>query len=366
MKSPLPLTRVLVCPLNWGLGHASRDIPIIQQLLAYNFNVFLGGNGPSLTLLRKEFPDLESIHIPSREIKYSSSSKFLNHFFSVLFPFVTNSIREHFYLRKIVRQKKIQLVISDNRIGLFNKNVYCIYITHQIFVILPGIYKFFEPLFHVLHKQIIRKFDECWIPDYKDNISNLSGKLAHLKKIPGNTRFVGILSRFSDIKISPEPIKNNILIILSGPEPQRSILEQILMDQCINTPLQVILLRGLPDNEKIIPPNKNIIFYNHLPVKQFYSLLLSSEIIVCRSGYTTIMDLIAVQKSAILIPTPGQTEQEYLGKWMDSGKGFITQSQHGFNLKEAIVQFRQQSNTEYKTYVPLVCKEIRKLKNRFA
>jgi UDP:flavonoid glycosyltransferase YjiC (YdhE family) len=330
--------RILICPLDWGLGHATRCIPVIQLLLQKDAEVLIAGSGRSLALLKKEFPALTTIDLPGYDIQYSNGSLALKIFLST--PKVFKAIsREHEELEKIIREKKIDLVISDNRFGLWNKQVKTIFITHQLYIKAP----IGERLLYRINRYYINKFTECWIPDVAGS-ANLSGDLSHPYPMPVNAFFIGTLSRFRSMPVSivkpAFPLKKeyDVLVILSGPEPQRSIFEQIIIDQAARIPLNFLIARGVTELAQTMETKNNLDIVSHLTAAELKEVLLISSVIVSRSGYSTIMDLAALKKKAIFVPTPGQTEQEYLAqRCMKMGFAY-TETQGAFDLKRALTE----------------------------
>ena len=192
----------------------------------------------------------------------------------------------------------------------------------------------------------INRFTECWVPD-ASGVINMAGLLSHPKKLPKvPVKYIGNLSRFN---LQNAPITIPLTILISGPEPQRTIFEQLMVKQSEELDMPVLIIRGLPNsNNKLTTSNKNLQYRNHLLASELSLVLQQSEMIIARSGYSTVMDLLALQKKAILIPTPGQTEQEYLGKKLSEEQLFFTVSQHEFNLKENLeavssFQFRNEN-----------------------
>ncbi len=322
---------VMVCPLDWGLGHATRIIPVIQKLIDNENEVIIAAGKLPLNLLKSEFPELKHIQFPSFHIKYSKGG---NQLFKMMFQsykILFGIINEHNVLKKLIKEQKIDVVISDNRFGCWNKNIRSVYITHQLMVKMPKGLKFLEYFGYLIHRWFIKKYNECWIPDWEGK-DNLSGDLSHKYKIPSNARFIGPLSRFEGLQHVVEAMKYDIVCILSGPEPQRTILEDILIKQNSKSKFKTIIVRGQPG--KSMPENtEKIEFVNHLPTKQLAETIKRSKLVVCRSGYSGIMDLIALNKKAILIPTPGQTEQEYLAEHVKTNNLFVTVKQDELDLK---------------------------------
>lgn len=298
---------ILVAPLNWGLGHATRCIPIINALLENGFRPILASDGLALALLKKEFPQLLALELPSYHIEYAKKAS--NFKWKILknSPKTIKAIyEEKKIVKKWVEEFALVGIISDNRLGVFNKKVTSVFITHQL-TVLSGKTTWISSK---IHQYFIKKFDECWIPDV-ESVPNLSGKLGHLKDSNLNLRYIGILSRFEKQEI---PIEYQLMILLSGPEPQRTLLEDKLIDELENYPEKVVFIKGKIEATQKNWQDKNITFYNFMQTKQLEKTINESEFVLCRSGYTTILDLTKLQKKAFFIPTPGQFEQEYLAK----------------------------------------------------
>ena len=219
---------ILICPLEWGLGHAGRMIPVAEKLREMNYNIIFGAGTKLLTFLRREVPGLTYIDFPGFSPVYSG---FLPQYLMLLFQIPSilfHSISEHIRLKKIISEYSVDIVISDNRFGLWNKKIKTIYITHQLRIPFPCFMSFLEFIGVLLHKQIIRKYSFCYIPDLPGEL-NLSGRLSHGIRLPDNTRYIGILSRFTGLISSSDGTHANFshnTAILSGPEPQRRLLEQ--------------------------------------------------------------------------------------------------------------------------------------------
>jgi uncharacterized protein (TIGR00661 family) len=343
--------RVLVAPLDWGLGHATRCIPIIKELINLNCEVLIAANKKDYLLLKKEFPNTVFLPCKGYEIKYSRSKKYFSLQLFLQFPKIIFSIfHERRWLKKTIKLHSIDAVISDNRFGMYHKNIPSIYITHQLSIKTGN--QFSEMIAQKIHNYFIKKYSACWVPDEKTN--GLAGQLSHPKKIPGNVFYIGPLSRFKPIK-NPEKIYD-LLITISGPEPQRSIFEKIIIHQLKEFSGKALVIRGIPTEENFYSSlNDSVTIVNHLPADELNKVIEQSKIVISRSGYTTIMDLAALRKKAVLIPTPGQTEQEYLANYLSEKKYFFTVKQNDFSLKETLEKFSSFpfqvfnfSNEEYK------------------
>ncbi|MFT4698273.1 MAG: hypothetical protein ACI9SJ_001415 [Flavobacteriaceae bacterium] len=303
----IPKKTILVAPLHWGLGHATRCIPLINALLVHNYNVIIASDGGALLLLRKEFPSLKTIELPSYHIKYSKKGKNFRINLLLKLPSIQKAISEEKKcIKELVNQKLIDGIISDNRLGVYHKNIPCVFITHQIKV-LSGKTTFISSK---IHQKLMNKFNECWVPDVEGPFS-LSGEMGHLKNTPFRIKYIGILSRMNKLNL---PKVYDILILLSGPEPQRTLLETQLLKVFKGTEQKILVVRGVLENKQTTFDLKNIKIVNFMTTFELEKAINESSVIIARSGYTTIMDLTKLEKNVFLIPTPGQFEQEYLAK----------------------------------------------------
>ncbi|HLT33743.1 MAG TPA: glycosyltransferase [Aquaticitalea sp.] len=304
---------ILVAPLNWGLGHATRCIPIIQALKTNGFEPMIASDGVALELLKKEFPDITSFELPSYHIKYSKKGTFFRLQLLKDSPKMLSAISaERKAVKKIIESHDIGGLISDNRFGVYHKKIPCVFITHQLRV-LSGSTTWLSSR---MHQKIISQYDECWVPDAVGS-PNLSGKLGHVS-IPNITiKYMGPLSRFTKKELE---MRNDIMVLLSGPEPQRSLLEEKLFSEFKFFDGKVLFVKGIVENEQKTVQNGSMTVCNYLVGKDLETALNESQLIVSRSGYTTIMDLAKLGKKAFFIPTPGQFEQEYLAnRLMEDG-----------------------------------------------
>lgn len=321
--------RILVAPLNWGLGHATRCIPIIRELLDHGHQPFIASDGVALSLLKKEFPDLPAFELPSYKISYAEKGR--NFKIKMIWdsPKVFKAIaKEKKAVKRLVKEHDLQGIISDNRLGAYYKKVPCVFITHQLNV-LSGNTTWMSSK---AHQKIIKKFDICWVPDVKEK-PNLTGKLGHLKKSKLNIAYLGPLSRFEKEELS---ITHDLMVLLSGPEPQRTMLEEKLMEELYKFEGNILFVKGKIENhqvqEEIEIPHGKILHYNFMKSDELEKAINQSKKVLCRSGYTTVMDLAKLEKKAFFIPTPGQYEQEYLAKRMQK-QGLVPYStQEDFKL----------------------------------
>lgn len=335
---------ILVCPLDWGLGHATRCIPLIRSFLVENNRIIIGTSGKQEALLQQEFPTLQFINLDGYNVEYPEKGGMTFKMLMQL-PQIKKAIKqEHQWLDKIIDEYNIDKVVSDNRYGLWSTKVESVLVTHQIFIkAAVG-----EWVIEKMLQQHLNNFGEIWIPDVAGP-TNLSGDLAHKKALPSNYKFIGLLSRFSHDVVPSSVLRDekmyreasdyeyDFMAIISGPEPQRTIFENLILEQAQRSNLKGVLVRGLPNvEEDLVVNNPNLTIFNHLETDEFLDYLQKSKTVICRSGYSTLMDLTVLNKKAVFVPTPGQTEQEYLAKYHQEKGSFAYQQQSEFDLVKAL------------------------------
>ena len=335
--------RTLVVPMNWGLGHATRLIPVIRELKNTGTEVLLGGSPLHQKIIQEDIAGLETVELPSLNIRLSGHKTQVFSLTLQLPIFLFQILKEHLALRKLIREKGIDIVISDNCYGLWNRSVYTVFITHQLQIKLPRNIRFFEKTVNRINSFFIRKYNECWVPDMEE-AGGFAGELSHTLKKKHNIKYMGILSRFMPEEFNVTEARKNrkkrILFILSGPEKQRTVLETIIRQEIrnISEEYDYTVIRG----QLSTTDNDTGLWLAHANSGEMFRLIQEASIVICRAGYSTIMDLLTLKKPAILIPTPGQTEQEYLAKYL-SGKGyFYSCKQHLFRVRPVISEFEKQ------------------------
>jgi len=327
--------KILVAPLNWGLGHATRCIPILRALIAENFEPIIASDGEAYKLLNKEFPDLQFVELPSYKIKYAEKAK--NFKLKMLWdsPKILNAIKkEKKRTKELVKELALDGIISDNRLGVYSKKVPSVFITHQLNV-LTGNTTWFSS---EMHQKIIKKFDECWVPDVAGE-PNLSGRLGHLKKENPKLKYIGPLSRLERKEL---PVKYKLMVIISGPEPQRTLLESNLLKETQKYKGNVLFVRGKIEDEQHFCQEGNVTVYNYMNSTQLETAFNESELVLSRSGYTTVLDLAKLGKKAFFIPTPGQYEQEYLAERLQKENlvPYCKQEDFKIEMLETVTDFK--------------------------
>ncbi len=325
--------RILVAPLDWGLGHATRCVPVIHSLLRHGAEPVIAAGGAPGQLLRTEFPGLEFLSLEGYGIRYARHRWQLAWTMGRQIPKILSRIQqENHRLRNLVKERRIDGLISDNRYGLSHPSIPSVFLTHQL-RIRTGLGTWADALLQKLNYRYINRFSECWVPDEPES-PGLAGTLSHPRKQPAiPVRYLGPQSR---MRTSEGGKSSGILVLLSGPEPQRTLLESLLTAGLLTTSLAATLVRGLPGATETPDLGPHVQVFNHLPAAELQQQMRKAEWVIARSGYSTVMDLAALGKKSILIPTPGQTEQEYLARHlMDSGWAYTTR-QPGFDLSKAL------------------------------
>ncbi|WP_366185258.1 glycosyltransferase [Flavobacterium ovatum] len=326
MKTEHTKGTILIAVLNWGLGHATRCIPIIQKLQESNFTPIIASNGMALALLKKEFPQIKHLELPSYQIEYPKRKILFKWKLIQSLPKIAKAVLdENKIVQEWINQYDIDGIISDNRLGCYSTKIPSVYITHQINV-MTGSTTWFSS---ILHQYFIKKFNTCWVPDLQQSI-NLAGKLSHTQKGKLNLTYIGPISRFQK---KERPIQYQLMIILSGPEPQRSLLETKLITEIVTFNGSVLFVKGIVTKDQIIERVRNTTYYNYMNSEQLEEALNESELILCRSGYSSIMDLAQLEKKVFFIPTPGQFEQEYLAEKLEADGIAPYMSQDYFSIE---------------------------------
>jgi uncharacterized protein (TIGR00661 family) len=319
----LSLKNILYSVLNWGLGHASRSVPVIEYLIDQGHNVYLASDGVALDFLKRRFPNSSFIELPAYDVKYSKG-KSLSWKLLLQSPHLLRTIqKEKSFIKKLHKKEQFDLLISDNRFGANINGIPSVYITHQVNILSP----IAQSLLKKLHANIINQFDECWIPDYKGKV-NLAGELSqdsqHLKCA------VHYIGRLSHLKLDQVEKDYDVAYLLSGPEPQRSILEKKIIEQHPKEQ-KAILVQGTLHKAVLYDHVEVVDLLDSIGLKRIIS---RSKKVVCRSGYSSIMDFCNTAVPVMMIATPGQSEQEYLADQLHS-RFENTQEQKQLDLQQA-------------------------------
>jgi len=325
---------VLLSPLDWGLGHTTRCIPIIHELLFLGCTVIIACNSMQKALLIREFPRLQYVHMAGYNLKYGKKRWGTIVRILLQTPKILIKINnEKRWLNIFLKSQSIDCIISDNRFGFYAPNTPSIFITHQL-CIKTGLGKLTDRLVQWLNYRRINRFSTCWVPDCKGT-KTLAGELSNPATLPAiPVQYMGGLSRLKPCSGKTHSIK--LLVVLSGPEPQRSLFENLLLKQLEQQPGKTILVRGLPGEGDEVWVKNDLTIYNHVPAGILNDLMCNAELVISRSGYTTVMDLLKLGKKSILVPTPGQAEQEYVATHLLKEQLAYTVPQAQFNLQSSL------------------------------
>lgn len=320
---------VFYAVLNWGLGHATRSIPVIRALIENAFEPVLASDGAALQFLSATFPTLKTIELPGLDVRYAEKGSQVRALLHQSGNFLAWQQREMKVLQKHFLENTYDGLISDNRPMCFNKHCPNVYLTHQINV-RAGMATWPAKL---VHRKLFSKYHQVWVPDNKGDFA-LAGALSNGGRL-SNIHFIGPQSDLTPI-VAERVF--HCAILLSGPEPQRSLLERGLVEQLgANPEIKVKLIRGTTQKRpEGLPSHWHVVdVASREEVQQACS---ESEVIIARNGYSTLMDLAIFPKPAILIPTPGQPEQEYLATLPIHQKNYVFQKQETMNILAGISQ----------------------------
>lgn len=326
--------KILFTILNMGLGHVSRSLPLINDLRSRGIQLYIGSSGRSLLFLQDEVQNTGFIELPDYELTYSQKGVSLPILFSQIPSLLGKIHQEHNVIESVIERENINLVLSDHRYGCYSHQVPSIFISHQLRFITPPYLRLFEFVGTGFNKWFHQKYDKVVVPDIlKGSEGIISGKLSrqdHDKKY----FFTGIMSSLYKMENCQQDI--DILISVSGPEPQRTIFEQIVRSQMEMMEGNIIVLLGKPESGVIEEPRGHLKIIHHASRKLMNDLLNRAKLVVTRPGYSTIMEIAELGKKALFIPTLGQTEQLYLAERLVKNGWFYSVSQNKLNLSKDI------------------------------
>ncbi len=337
------MAHVFVSPLSWGLGHATRDTPIIRELLKHNHKVTIASSGPALTFLKKEFPQCTFIYLPDYPAPYTKS-RFYVAKFTIYIPIIVHAINvEEKTAHRLFTEKKYDLIISDNRFGVYSKDIPSFFISHQLRFSAPKILSFAEEWAQNFNSHFHARFTRVIVPDNSPDTVSLSGILSCNNRPATLERiyYAGILSSIRKLNL-PEDI--DFLISVSGPEPQRTILEEVMMKQVRKLPGRKFVLLGRPAEDFEYKMDEFTTVKSHAGREEMSVLMNRAKFIISRSGYTTMMEIAELgKKHCFFIPTPGQTEQEYLSQYYMEKGWFYSKSQYSLDILKDIEETKKYS-----------------------
>jgi uncharacterized protein (TIGR00661 family) len=311
---------------------------VIRALQEAGCQVIAATSGRSFQFLKKECPEITIIEFQGISVQYPRNDRIALKLIRSAPLFLAAIWWEHQVLKKLARELKPDLIISDNRYGCWHAKIPSVFITHQLAIQPPVFLKWLSKPLNAINYWFIGKYSECWIPDFEPH-KGLAGALSHPVHLPANAIYIGILSRFSDypdLLNDDKELILDVVVMLSGPEPQRTILEKKISEDIKKINIRVVLVQGKTEVNDSRDLNDRFHVFSHLGSEKLVKLIRHSELVICRSGYSSIMDIVTLGKRAIFIPTPGQTEQEYLSRYLMDKKIFFSLDQNKFDLVYAL------------------------------
>lgn len=324
--------KILVAPLDWGLGHATRCVPIVKEFLRQGAEVELAVVKANAGFFREVFPELRQRVAPGYNVVYPKYG------FNMALWLLKNSAHlnavmryEKRYAEEMVERHGYDVLFSDNRFAFFSKKAYSVYMTHQRRIAFPPALAAFEGVGIRWHRARMKNFDEVWVPDV-ETAPGYAGALSHLPALRGErisfgvggapaVRFVGPLSRFdapcsgaSRVAGSLNAGKYRVVAVISGVEPARTQFENRLRDILRDVPGEHLMILGKPQAPRRHWTEGNIEFVTHLPTGDFARAVRDADWVISRGGYSTVMDMAYLGAKCIFVPTPGQYEQVVLAR----------------------------------------------------
>lgn len=290
---------ILISPLDWGFGHTTRCVSLIQTLIESNNKVIFVGNTRQVSFIKTEFPNIDTEFLEGYNIELSSKRNTYVQILKQVFKIVRVVKKERLFVRNYTKEHVVDLILSDNRYGFRDSNIESIFIGHQLNLQLPN----FKTLINKYLIKLINQFNKVWIVDEKE--INLAGELSNSINLKIPFQYIGLLSRFKKHLL---PIKYDFLIIVSGPHPENSIFLNEVEEVFKEIQLRIAIVSTVKSNVNL----EHVDYFYNASTNKLNDLVNETETIISKSGYTTLMELSSLDKKAILIPTKGQFEQEYL------------------------------------------------------
>lgn len=327
--------KIIYALCSWGLGHATRSLPVIRRLIKEGHEITIISHDRALTLLKNELKESAIfVDIPDYPLLVSENKQQFIAKSMVYWPLFIQRMESGLQqLTKLLKTTPCDRIISDGRYDMYSKSIPSFFISHQMRIMNPMRFEMFERGSETFNLFFFKRFKEILIPDYETD--DLSGDLSHnLHKIDEKKlHYVGVLSDFNKKRLKKDI---DYFISLSGPEPQRSILEEKILSQINDLSGNIVITLGKTEKKEQIT-NENIKTYSYLTKEERETLLNKTKLVISRSGYSTILDLSVIGTKALMIPTPGQVEQEYLAQYHKNKNSCHSINQDDIHLKKDII-----------------------------
>ena len=303
--------KVLLGILDWGLGHATRSSVIIREVIKQGHTPLVLTSGEALHWIKSEFPGIKTFSLPPLGMKYFSLPGALISaaWYAPRLFWIMRCEKQ--WVEKIVLEEKVDLIVSDNRYGCHHSKVRSVLVCHFLNIVLPGRWKIISPILNFFYRWFFRAFDEIWVPD--DEGGRLSGKLSKIFLQSNRVKFIGPLSRFGPIDLKKEK-SYDVTAIISGPEPLKSHFAEKIFSALSGFPGRCLVVVG--GNKLHCQPDRKIELRYNVSTTELKEIIHETNLVVSRSGYSSIMDYDRLQCRVLLVPTPGQPEQVYLASLM--------------------------------------------------
>ena len=327
---------VIYAIIDWGLGHVTRSTPIIRRLIDDGNRVIFVSHGKALSMLKEEFPDCIIRDVKDTQIAYPKFGwMFVFKMVSQVPKMLMGWRHERKQIKVLEKEFEPDLIMSEMRLGIWSKNTPSVLITHQLRFHLPKGLAWAGILGEWFNRIVFKHFNYIFVPDAEGE-PNLSGNLSHNSRISRHpkVRYIGCLSSIVPDENSPEK-DIDLLISISGPEPQRTQFEEKILGQLDSISGTCVITLGTPAiGNNIVKKTNNVTIYSHLNRKAMNIMMQRAKHIICRSGYSSVMELLALKKSALFVPTPGQTEQEYIAAYLSQQGLFGICRQEDLHLQD--------------------------------
>lgn len=336
MSNKKPL--VVLSMLNWGFGHLTRCFPIIRSLIELKKQLLIVCTPAQQEVLARSFDGLIFFNAADDTPRYGKTKATTLLRLSLQAPFQLMKVkRDNKLLERLSQEYDIELIISDNKYGFYHSRIPSVILTHQL-NIQTGLGKWADAVANRINRKLLSRFREVWVVDGVGK-NSLAGSLsAASDNIDARVKWIGTLNR---LQIRAQKGSEKLLIILSGPEPQRTILEELIVHQLPVNHRHITLIRGTKKNfsQQALQKLTSLQFTNWIDLAglaEIEQLLSQTEWVLGRAGYTSLMEWVTGGWKSIVIPTPGQAEQEYLGYYLMQRGWVFSVEQNNFDLQDSI------------------------------
>lgn len=308
--------KILFAVHDWGLGHATRDLPLIRGLAASGHRVWVLSTGRALQLLQGELGEAcEYVRLQDIPKPLGRRPFWFYVRMSLSLPVVFWTFhRERRLVDALVAEHGFDRIVSDSRYGVCSPSVPSFYLVHSLRQIIPGRPKRLEKMVEAAQKLMWRRAVKLLIPDEEED--GLAGDLCHdlACSWEGRLEYIGVLA---SVRRRDVPQDVDHFISVSGAEPQRTMFERLVLSQASSLPGRVIVALGRPEAGAAVSDGGRVQVHAFMARAEQEEMMNRARLVISRSGYTTLMELAELRRRALLVPTVGQSEQEYLAERLE-------------------------------------------------